>query len=168
MPQHLDPDPNFLTGTSGLIAIDKIGNQVLFLDPQTFRTLCRLDDFVPRVHELAISPDRRTAFIPIYGDGKHGENPHPGHLIAVVDLHARRHIGNLDTAPYLAPHGLRWGREGRLYCVCENSGVVLELDGRTGHVHHVIDVGSSNAHASRFFPTVPGSTPKTKRMRSCR
>ena len=27
---------NFTTGTTGLIAVDKIGNEVLFLDPVTY------------------------------------------------------------------------------------------------------------------------------------
>jgi hypothetical protein len=46
--------------------------------------------FAPRVHELAISPDHKTAYVPIYGDRIHGKNPHLGHLIAVFDLVARR------------------------------------------------------------------------------
>jgi hypothetical protein len=48
-------DANFATGSSGLIAVDKIGNQILFLDPQTYATTLTLDAFAPRVHELAIS-----------------------------------------------------------------------------------------------------------------
>jgi hypothetical protein len=107
-------DPNFLTGGSGLIAVDKMGNQVLFLDPDSYETILTLDGFAPRVHELLIAPDRRTAYVPIYGDGVHGKNPHPGHLIALFDLKLRRHMGDFSTYPYLAPHGLRWGPRGRL------------------------------------------------------
>ena len=62
-------DANFATGSDGLIAVDKIGNQILFLDPKTYATTLTLDAFAPRVHELAISPDHRTAYVPIYGDG---------------------------------------------------------------------------------------------------
>ncbi len=71
-------DANFLTGGSGLIAIDKVGNQVLFLDPDSYETVLTLDGFAPRVHELLIAPDRSVAYVPIYGDGIHGRNPHPG------------------------------------------------------------------------------------------
>ena len=102
-------DANFATGSKGLIAVDKIGNQILFLDPRTYATTLTLDAFAPRVHELAISPNHKTAYVPIYGDGIHGKNPHPGHLIALFDLTARRHAGDFSTYPYLAPHGLRWG-----------------------------------------------------------
>lgn len=145
-------DANFPTGRNGLIAIDKVGNRVLFLDPDTLAVETTLEGFAPRVHELAISPDHRTAYVPIYGDGIHGDNPHPGHLIAVFDLAGRRHAGDISTAPHLAPHGLRWGAEGQLYCVCENSGVVLEMDAASGAIRHVIEVGSDKAHRIEVLP----------------
>jgi hypothetical protein len=141
-----------LRSTNGLIAVDKIGNQILFLDPDTYATTLTLDAFAPRVHELAISPDHQTAYVPIYGDGIHGKNPHPGHLIAVFDLAAERHAGDFSTYPYLAPHGLRWGPQGQMYCVCENSGVVLEMDASTGKINHVIEVGSDKAHRIEVTP----------------
>jgi DNA-binding beta-propeller fold protein YncE len=145
-------DANFPTGGSGLIAVDKIGNQVLFLDPETLETIVTLDGFAPRVHELAISPDHRTALVPIYGDGIHGKNPHPGHLIALFDLERHRHKGDWSTYPYRAPHGLRWGPRGELYCVCENSGVILEMDPTDGAIQHVIEVGSDKAHRIEVTP----------------
>ncbi len=145
-------DANFLTGSNGLIAIDKVGNQVLFLDPDSYETVLTLDGFAPRVHEVLIAPDRGIAYVPIYGDGIHGKNPHPGHLIALFDLNARRHMGDFSTYPHVAPHGLRWGPQGQLYCVCENSGVVLEMDAVTGSIEHVIEVGSNNAHRMEILP----------------
>ncbi len=144
--------PNFMTGADGVIAVDKIANKILFLSASTYETTLTLSGFAPRVHEVAVSPDRKMAYVPIYGDGKHGDNPNPGHLIAVFDLKARRHIGDISTAPYLAPHGLRWGSEGQLYCVCENSGVVLELDTDSWKTCHVIDVGSNKAHRMEVLP----------------
>jgi YVTN family beta-propeller protein len=145
-------DPNFPTGRDGLIAVDKVGNKMLFLDPVTFETVEVLNGFAPRVHELAISPDHSRAFAPIYGDGIHGHNPNPGHLIAVFDLQLRRHTGDFSVAPFLAPHGMRWGSAGQLYCVCEDSGVVVELHAGTGEIAHVMDVGSVNAHRIEVLP----------------
>jgi len=104
------------------------------------------------VYELLISPDRRVAYVPIYGDGIHGANPHPGHLIARFDLQERRHAGDFSTYPHLAPHGLRWGAQGQLYCVCENSGVVLEIDPGSGAIEHVTGVGSNKAHRIEVLP----------------
>ncbi len=143
---------NFLTGGSGLIAVDKIGNHVLFLNPVTYDTELTLDGFAPRVHELLIAPDHRFAYVPVYGDGIHGSNPHPGHLVARFDLRKRRHDGDFSTYPYLAPHGLRWGSRGQLYCVCENSGVALEIDPESGEIEHVIELGSNKAHRIEVLP----------------
>jgi DNA-binding beta-propeller fold protein YncE len=145
-------DINFLTGSSGLIAVDKVGNHVLFLNPVTYAIELTLEGFAPRVHELLISPDRRFAYVPIYGDGIHGDNPHPGHLVARFDLQERRHAGDFSTYPYLAPHGLRWGTCGQLYCVCENSGVLLEMDPESGVIEHVIEVGSDKVHRIEVLP----------------
>ena len=86
-------DRNFSSGTEGLVAIDKVGNRVLFLDPTNYALIFTLDGFAPRVHELLISEDHTRAFVPIYGDGIHGNNPHPGHLIAVIDLKKAAHRG---------------------------------------------------------------------------
>jgi YVTN family beta-propeller protein len=152
MTSNTTADANFITGNDGLIAVDKMGNRILFLDPVTYETRLTLDGFAPRVHELAISPDHRRAFVPIYGDGIHGNNPNPGHLLAVFDLTARRHEGDFSTAPYLAPHGLRWGPQGQLYCACENSAVVLEIDAGTGQIRHVIEAGSDKAHRIEVLP----------------
>ena len=145
-------DPNFLTGRTGLIAVDKVGNRVLFLHPETFAVEQVLDGFVPRVHEVLVSGDHRTAYVPIYGDGIHGNNPRPGHHIAVIDLVARSYVRDINTAPHVAPHGLRWGPAGQLYCVCENSGVVLEIDPADGAISHVIPIGSDKAHRIEVLP----------------
>jgi DNA-binding beta-propeller fold protein YncE len=146
------PDPNFLTGSNGLIAVDKIGNLIHFLHPETLSIELTLNGFAPRVHELLIDAERTTAYVPIYGDGIHGDNPHPGHLIARFDLRERRHAGDFSTYPYVAPHGLRWGPGGELYCICENSGVVLEMDAQTGAIEHVTEVGSDKAHRIEVLP----------------
>lgn len=145
-------EPNFPTGDTGLIAVDKRGNKVLFLDRESFATIEELSGFVPRVHELAISPDHRTAYVPIYGAGIHGNNPNPGQLIAVIDLATRRCRDDISLAPYLAPHCLRWGEAGQLYCTCENSGVVLELDAANGEIRHALEVGSTNGHRMELLP----------------
>src|SRR3984957_11394992 len=82
-------DPNNPTGTHGLIVIDKIGRHVRFFDPSTFKEISNLEVGVAP-HDVAISPDHKTAYIPVYGDGVYGRNPHPGHTIAIIDLESRQ------------------------------------------------------------------------------
>ena len=83
---------NLTTGTAGLIAVDKVGNEILFLDPITYEMTKSINGFAPNVHELLVSEDHTVAYVPISGDGIHGKNPNPGHLISVIDLVQQRHL----------------------------------------------------------------------------
>ena len=73
----------------GMIAVDKMGTKVLFLDPVTYETQVTLDGFQKTVHELLVMPEAGVAYVPIFGDGIHGRNPNPGHLLCIIDLHKR-------------------------------------------------------------------------------
>jgi hypothetical protein len=91
----------------GMIAVDKMGAKVLFLNPVSFETEVVLDGFPRTVHELLVVPDTGLAYVPIFGDGIHGRNPNPGHLLCIIDLEKRAHVGDIELAPYIAPHTLR-------------------------------------------------------------
>ena len=65
----LAADPNNPTGSKGLILIDKRGNYVRFFDPTTQKELSGFSTGPGAAHDLAVSPDLKTAYIPIYGDG---------------------------------------------------------------------------------------------------
>jgi DNA-binding beta-propeller fold protein YncE len=136
----------------GLIAVDKMGGKVIFIDPDTSATTQVLDGFARVPHELLVLPESAIACVPIYGDGIHGRNPHPGHLISVIDLDLRRHVADLDLSPYVSPHGLLLGPDGLIYVTCENSGVVALVDLAARAVVDAIETGSTNAHRLAFAP----------------
>lgn len=136
----------------GMIAVDKIGTKVLFLNPDTFATEVVLEGFPRTVHELLIVPETGLAYVPIYGDGIHGRNPNPGHLLAVIDLAKRAHVGDIDLRPYIAPHTLKLGPDGLIYVTCENSAVVAVIDRSTHKVVDAIDSGSTNGHRLIIAP----------------
>ena len=115
-------------GTRGLIAVDKMGTKILFLNPTTYATETVLDGFPRTVHELLVVPETGLAYVPIFGDGIHGRNPNPGHLLCIFDLAKRTHIGDIDLRPYIAPHTLKLGPDGLIYVTCENSAVVAVID----------------------------------------
>jgi YVTN family beta-propeller protein len=132
-------DFNNPTGTQGLIMIDKLGGFVRFFDPVSLKELSSfaIPDGPP--HELAISPDHKTAYIPIYGDGVYGRNPHPGHVIAIVDLPSKKMTGTIDVSPYIAPHGLQVDSKGTLYATCDLSRKFLVIDPKTRTITAAID-----------------------------
>ncbi|HZQ14280.1 MAG TPA: hypothetical protein VFB31_15865 [Pseudolabrys sp.] len=135
-----------------MIAVDKMGAQVLFLDPATFATQKVIDGFQRTVHELLIVPETGLAYVPIFGDGIHGRNPHPGHVLCVFDLAKRQHIGDIDLRPYIAPHTLKLGPDGYIYVTCENSAVVAVIDRNSNTVVDAIDSGSTNGHRLIIAP----------------
>jgi DNA-binding beta-propeller fold protein YncE len=134
---------NAPTGTSGLIMVDKVGGQVRFFDPATDKELA---SFAPtpetgsKAHEVAISPDHKTAYVTVYGDGVYGNNPHPGHTVAIIDLASRKMTGSIDIAPHQAPHGIQVDASGRLYVACDLSRKVLILDPMKRTIIAAIDV----------------------------
>jgi DNA-binding beta-propeller fold protein YncE len=151
---------NAPTGTSGLIMVDKVGGQVRFFDPTTDKELA---SFAPapeagsKAHEIAISPDHETAYVTVYGDGVYGNNPHPGHTVAIVDLASRKMTGSIDIAPHQAPHGIQVDAKGLLYVACDLSRKVLILDPVKRTLVAAIDVEGTGhwlallPHASKLY-----------------
>jgi DNA-binding beta-propeller fold protein YncE len=140
------------TASHGMIAVDKMGAKILFLDPHTFETQKVLDGFQRTVHELLLVPETGLAYVPIYGDGIHGRNPNPGHTLCIIDLEKRAHVGDIDLRPYIAPHTLKLGPDGLIYITCENSAVVAVIDRKTHKVVQAIGSGSTNAHRLIIAP----------------
>lgn len=136
----------------GMIAVDKMGGQVLFLNPDTFVTEVAIGGFPRTVHELLILPDAGLAYVPIYGDGIHGKNPNPGHVLAIIDLKLRKHVGDIDLRPYVSPHTLKLAPDGLVYVTCENSAVVAIIDPKTHRMIDTIGSGSTNAHRLIISP----------------
>ena len=73
----------------GMIAVDKMGAEVLFLNPLTYEVETAIKGFPRTVHELLVVRETGTAYVPIFGDGIHGRNPNPGHLLCVIGLKNR-------------------------------------------------------------------------------
>ena len=130
---------NSPTGGAGLLLIDKMGRQVRFLDPATFKEISSVQVGVAP-YDFAISPDHKFAYIPVYGDGIYGRNANPGHTIAVVDLVNRKVDQIIDIAPYQAPHGIQIDAAGStIYVACDLSRKVLVIDTKSRAIKAAID-----------------------------
>src|SRR5436190_17227309 len=92
MPGAQPPMPE-VSIAHGMIAVDKMGGKILFLNPKTYETETVLDGFPRTVHELLIVPETGLAYVPIFGDGVHGRNPrseeHTSELQSHSDLVCR-------------------------------------------------------------------------------
>ncbi|HXQ53495.1 MAG TPA: YncE family protein [Stellaceae bacterium] len=144
-------DINTPTGTSGLFVVCKSDAFVEFYDAKSFARAeeINLPDFP---HEVVLSPDRKTAYVSIYGNGQVGTNTKPGTKIAVIDLAARKLSGFIEIAPYLAPHGLMFDRAGHLWATAELSNGIVVIDPVRGVVLDAVLLGS---HRTHFFAATP-------------
>ena len=141
-----------MQNVTGMIGVDKMGAEIIFLDPTTYEVEKTLKGFQRTVHELLVVPETGTAYVPIFGDGIHGRNPNPGYLLCVIDLKNRTHAADIDLRPYIAPHTLKLGPDGFVYITCENSAVVAVIDRSTNTVVDAIDSGSTNGHRLIIAP----------------
>ena len=130
--------------------IDKRGGFVRFFDPSTLKEVGTLQLEAPP-HELAISADHKTAYVPLYGDGVYGNNPNPGHKIVAIDLATRKVRSTIDVSPYQAPHGLQVDEAGMLYASCDLSRKLLVIDTKTNTIQAAIDT-EGTGHWAAVLP----------------
>jgi YVTN family beta-propeller protein len=130
--------------------IDKRGGVVRFFNPASLQEVGTLRLEAPP-HELAISPDHKTAYVPLYGDGVYGNNPNPGHKIVAIDLTTRTVRATFDVSPYQAPHGLQVDNNGTLYASCDLSRKLLVIDSKTGVIQAAIDT-EGTGHWAAVLP----------------
>ena len=136
----------------GLIAIDKVGNKIRFYDPDTLTQTAEIAAPEPCVHELALTPDRRTAFVPLYGDGIYGTNKNPNNKVMAIDLAAKALAKIIDLGPHLAAHGMAATRAGRLWVACDIANGLLEIDPVSGTIAASYTIPGKGAHFIALLP----------------
>jgi YVTN family beta-propeller protein len=124
-----------------LVVLNKSDHEAVLVDPATLATVARIPTG-QGPHEVAVSPDGRTAYVANYGmfgvfrEGQRQD--HPGNTLSVIDLERRSVRDTFDLGEYTRPHGTCVSRDGaNLWVTCEGSKAVLELDAATGAIRRV-------------------------------
>jgi sugar lactone lactonase YvrE len=134
-----------------MIAVDKVGNKIRFYDAD-IKEMRVLDGPEPCVHELAMAPDRRTAFIPLYGDGIYSNNKNPNNKVLVIDL-VRQEIADLiELREYVAPHGMAATQDGLLWVTCDIPNKLLCVNPAKRSIEAVYDNPSKGGHMMEKLP----------------
>lgn len=144
-PTRPGSDINHPLGTNGLIVVCKRDGFVEFHDTTNFALVeeIKLPDFP---HEVVLSPDRKKAYVSIYGNGQVGTNTEPGTKIAVIDIAGRKLDGFIEIAPFLAPHGLMFDKGGLLWATAESSHALVYIDPKRGVVLGHVETESLRTH----------------------
>src|SRR6266849_6228677 len=131
----------------GLLVVANKGDQSLgIVDTQSGREVATIAEDGTTGHEVVASPDGRLAYVPIYGNSGVGKPGTDGRNMVVVDIAARKVVGNLDFGHGVRPHCAVFGpKDGLLY-------VTTELD----QTISIID-----PHALKSVGTVPTGQPES-------
>src|SRR5436853_213671 len=106
-------DLNNRPGGSHLIVTAKTAHKVHFLEAGTLEMTATID-MPGSTHELALSPDGRTAYGTVYGDGIFARRVNPDRRIVVIDLPSKSLTPVIDLGAVYAPHGVMLDNSGML------------------------------------------------------
>jgi YVTN family beta-propeller protein len=139
--------PEKVSGRGFLLVANK-GDQTLGLvDPETNSQTGTVSEGSITGHEVAASPDGRTAYVPIYGNSGVGRPGTDGSSMVVIDITARTVIGNVDFGHGVRPHCAVFGpKNGLLYVTTELDHTVTVIDPRTLKILGTIPTGQAESH----------------------
>ena len=98
-------------------------------------------------HEVATSPDGRTAYLPIYGDAGVGRPGTDGHEMLVIDIPTRKITGTVDFGHPVRPHlPIYDRRRNLLYVSTELDQAITIIDPKTLKIVGKIPTGAKESH----------------------
>lgn len=115
-----------------LVVANKGEHTVGIIDPVADKQVATVPEGGVTGHELAVSPDGKKAYVPIYGNSGVGKPGTDGRNMVVVDLASREVVGNLDFGHGVRPHCAVFGpKNGLLYVTTELEKSISVIDPKT-------------------------------------
>ncbi len=132
----------------GLLLVANKGDQSLgLIDPGSARQLATIPEGGITGHEVAVSPDGKSAYVPIYGNSGVGRPGTNGRNLVVIDIGKRKIIGNVDFGHGVRPHCAAFGpKNGLLYVTTELDNSVSVIDPHTFKILFSIPTGQAESH----------------------
>ena len=142
------PGVNLVAQSQPILLVVNQGDRTLsIIDAATAKTIAAVPVGGVTGHEVAVSPDGRTAFVPIYGDSGVGKPGTDGSTMAVVDVPAHKLRQTLDFGHGVRPHrALYDNHRGVLYVTTELDKSVSVIDPKTLKVVGSIPTGQAESH----------------------
>jgi YVTN family beta-propeller protein len=134
-----------------LVVANQHEHTALLIDPETRQELAKVVVGV-NGHEVAVSPDSRFAYVPIYGNSGVGKPGTDGTTIDIVDLREHKLAATIDLGKPLRPHRAEFGPDGLLYVTAELDHAVDVIDPATRKVIAEIPTGAIESHMVVISP----------------
>jgi YVTN family beta-propeller protein len=98
-------------------------------------------------HEVAASPDGKTAYVPIYGNAGVGKPGTDGSTLSVIDLASRKVVHTVDFGHGVRPHCAVYDKNsGMLYVTTELDKTVSIIDPKALKVIGRVPTGQEQSH----------------------
>ncbi|MGC1415228.1 MAG: hypothetical protein WA817_08105 [Candidatus Acidiferrum sp.] len=136
----------------GMLVVANQGDHTaLLIDPRTREALMKVTVGV-NGHEVAVSPDSRFAYVPIYGNSGVGKPGTDGRAIDVIDLRERKQVATIELGKPLRPHRAAFGPDGLLYVSAELDNALDVVDPASRKVLAEIPTGAPESHMFVISP----------------
>lgn len=133
--------------TATLLVVNQGDHDLSFIDPATGRQTFTVDVGGITGHEVAATPDGRTAFVPVYGNTGVGKQGSDGRVITVVDLRQHKVSGAIDFGHGVRPHCAVYDRRRNvLYVTTELDQSISIVDPASLKVVGSIPTGQAQSH----------------------
>jgi len=132
-----------------LLVVNQGDSDVSIVDAAIGRQVATIAENTPGVHghEVAVSGDGHTAFVPIYGSSGVGKPGIDGHEMLVIDVPSRTVIGDIDFGHGVRPHFPVFDPvSGMLYVTTELDKTVTIVDPKTRKIVGTIPTGQEESH----------------------
>lgn len=130
-----------------LLVANQHSNDLSIIDPVAGKQLAAVPENGVTGHEVAASPDGRTAFVPIYGNSGVGKPGTDGSNMVVIDIPSRKIIGNVDFGHGVRPHCAIYDTNtGLLYVTTELDQTVTIIDPHTLTIVGTVPTEQEQSH----------------------
>jgi YVTN family beta-propeller protein len=139
------------SATGTLVVVNQFEHNVLLVEIALRRKFATIPVGV-NGHEVAVSPDGRALYVPIYGNSGVGKPGTDGASIDVIDVGKRQVSGSIELGKPLRPHRAEFGPSGLLYVTGELANAIVIVDPATQKVAAEITTGQPQSHMFVFSP----------------
>jgi YVTN family beta-propeller protein len=136
-----------MSGAETLLVANQHESTLSLIDTATGRVVTTVPVGGVTGHEVAVSPDGKTAYVPIYGNAGVGRAGTDGSEMSVIDLASRKVVGKVDFGHGVRPHCAVWdARTGKLLVTTEIDKTVSIVDPKTLKVVGTVPTGQEQSH----------------------
>jgi len=130
-----------------LLVAEKGAQSLAIIDPASGNVLASVPEGGITGHEVIASSDGKLAFVPIYGNSGVGSPGTDGTNIAVIDIAARKVVGNVAFDHGIRPHCPLIGpKDGLLYVTTELDQSITIIDPKTLKIVGALPTGQPQSH----------------------